>query len=261
MDANASDVEVALSAASAGAAVVQAGYGEEVIRHPKSGRDFATDVDLNAERVILGIIADARPGDLRIGEETGSSGHSNSRRWLVDPLCGTLNFAVRTPLMAVNVALLDGDAWLASVCADPIADELFWADGRGAFRRCRGVDEPLRPLAESQLVEVNCDGSTDGTFVGPQLVADVSFRTAFGARVTSTTLAVAWVAAGRRAGYVSDGFFTDNVHFVAGIGLCVAAGCVVTDFAGEPLGSNRGLIVAADAETHSRLIEIIRPYL
>jgi myo-inositol-1(or 4)-monophosphatase len=74
--------------------------------------------------------------------------------------------------------------------------------------------------------------------------------------VVSSTLALAWVAAGRRAAYVTDGGdLSDSVHFAAGIALCRAAGCVVTGIDGEPLGpAGRGLLVAADAETHARLL-------
>jgi myo-inositol-1(or 4)-monophosphatase len=256
-----SDIEVALAAASAGAAVVRASYGRHTRRHDKGGHDFATDVDIEAERSIMKVIAAARPGDVRVGEESGQTGDSSSRRWLVDPLCGTLNFAAQTPLVAINVALLDGSSNLASVSVDPIADEMFWTDGRAAFRRRVGVDEPLRPSAGSRLVDVNCDGPTDRPFVGPQLVADGAFRASFSPRVMSTTLAVAWVAAGRRAAYISDGSFEGNVHFAAGIGLCRGVGCVITDLAGGALGTGRGLVAAATAETHSRLIEIIQPHL
>lgn len=255
------DVDVALAAAAAGATVVRAAYGSELTRHSKSGLDFATDVDVNAERAIFDVIATARPGDARIGEETGAMAGLGSRRWLVDPLCGTLNFATQTPLAAVNVALLDGPTTLTCVSADPIANELFWADEQHAHLRHEGSDEPLRPSAQSRLVDVNCDGLADRPFVGPQLLADPAFRAAFGPRVLSTTLAVAWAAAGRRAGYVSDGTFLDNVHFAAGIALCRRAGCVVTDLAGGPLEKGRGLIAAADAQTHERLVELIRPHL
>jgi myo-inositol-1(or 4)-monophosphatase len=257
-----SDIEVALSAAAAGVAVVRAAYGTELTRHAKSDRDFATDADLDSERAILDVIAAARPDDARVGEETGETDGAGSRRWLVDPLCGTFNFAAQTPLFAVNVALVDDElSSLASVSADPIADETFWSDGQRACRRRDGSDEPLDPSAESRLVDINCESPADGPFVGPQLVADPAFRAAFGPRVISTTLAVAWVAAGRRAAYVSDGFVADSVHFAAGIGLCRGAGCVVTDLAGEPLNTGRGLIVAADAEIHGLLVEIVRPHL
>ena len=255
------DLEVALAAAEAGARVVRAAYGTGLTRHAKSGLDFATNADLDAERAILDVIASARPKDARVGEESGVGGGTGSRRWLVDPLCGTLNFAAQTPLVAVNVALMNGADALACVSADPISGETFWADSQGAFMRRNGADDPIRPSSRSRLVDVNCDGPADRPFVGPQLLADASFRTAFGPRVLSTTLAVAWVAAGRRAAYVSDGSFVDNVHFAAGIGLCRSAGCVVTDLAGDELNSGRGLIVAADREVPDRLVAIIGPHL
>lgn len=84
---------------------------------------------------------------------------------------------------------------------------------RRAFVRRGGVDEPLRPSARSLLVDINCDGPLDRPFVGPQLIVDPAFRAGFGPRVISSTLALAWVAAGGRAAYVSDGTFVDNVHF------------------------------------------------
>lgn len=256
-----SDVDVALTAAAAGAEVVRAQYGGAVTRHAKSGLDFATDADLDAERAILDVLEAARPEDRRVGEESGSSGEGGARRWLVDPLCGTLNFAARTPLVAVNVALVDDSDTLAAVSADPIADEAFWTGGEGAFVRRGGTDTPIQPSALSRLVDVNCDGPADRAFVGPQLLADPGFLADFGPRVLSTTLAVAWVAAGRRAGYVSDGGFMDNVHFAAGVALCASAGCIVSDLAGGPLHTGRGLIVAADSPTHQRLVEVVRPHL
>lgn len=257
-----SDTEVALAAAQAGAEVVRTAYGTESTQHAKSHRDFATDADLDSERAILEVIELARPEDARFGEESGRSGASGARQWLIDPLCGTQNFAAQTPLVAVNVALLDEEArTVACVSADPIANEFFWAGSGGAFMRRDGSDQALTPSTQSRLVDINCDGPVDRPFVGPQLMADPVFRASFGPRVVSTTLAVAWVAAGRRIAYVSDGLFVENVHYAAGIALCRRAGCVVSDLAGERLEDGRGLIIAADVETHQRLVAIIRPHL
>ena len=188
-----------------------------------------------------------------------TDGRDNGRRWLVDPLCGTLNYAARTPLVAVNVALCVDGAMPAAASVDPIAEELFWADGSQAWVRRGGADEVLAPSPQSRLVDVNCDGS--GDFIGPQLVADPDFRSTFGPRVVSSTLALAWVAAGRRAGYVSDGALHGSVHFAAGIALCQAAGCIVTDLAGNTVHSGPGLIAAGDATTHELLLALVHRYL
>lgn len=85
----ASDLDVALAAAAAGASAVRAAYGAALIKHGKSGTDFATDADIDAERAILDVITGARPRDAVDGEELGRGGNArSSRRWLVDPLCG-----------------------------------------------------------------------------------------------------------------------------------------------------------------------------
>lgn len=256
------DVDVALAAAQAGAVVVRRDYAVDHVRHAKRGIDFATQTDLDAERAIVAVLRAHRPDDAVRGEELGAcGGTSTTRRWLVDPLCGTLNFAAGTPLVAVNVALTDQQRVAAAAVVDPIAADVFWTDGTAAFVRVDGSDRPLRPSPASLLVDVNCDGPVDRALVGPQILADPRFRTRFGPRVISSTLAVAWVAAGRRAAYVSDGGFRDDLHFAAGIALCEAAGCVVSDLAGDPLHTGRGLVVAADEDTHGALVEIVRPHL
>lgn len=255
------DVEVAIAAAQAGADVATHSYGNDHVRHAKSATDFATETDVDAERAILAVLSTHRPDDARTGEELGTSGGSHGRRWMVDPLCGTLNFAATTPLTVVNVALVDRGAVSVAAAADPTASELFWTDGTASFLRHDGADRRLAPTAVSKLIDINCDGPTDRPFIGGQLVSDPDLRSAYGPRVISSTLAVAWVAAGRRAAYISDGHFRDNLHFAAGIALSRDAGCVISDLAGSPLHTGRGLVISADDETHGRVLALVEPHL
>jgi myo-inositol-1(or 4)-monophosphatase len=88
--------------------------------------------------------------------------------------------------------------------------------------RCDGNGTALRPSAATHLVDVSLDAAypNGDRFQAVRMLADPAFMTAFRPRVLSTTLALAWVAVGRRA----------------------AAG---------------GLIAGADEETHAALIAII----
>ena len=89
---------------------------------------------------------------------------------------------------------------------------------------------------------------------GAGLLADAAFPERFRPQVVSSMLAVAWVAARRRATYLTDGPMTDDMHFASSIALRQAAGCVVTDLCGDsPSSRASGLIAAADAETHAAL--------
>ncbi|MFF3941114.1 inositol monophosphatase family protein [Streptomyces phaeofaciens] len=257
--ANADDADVAIAAARAGADVVRTLYGQRLTRIDKGAGDFATAADVQAEETILDVIRAARPDDAVLGEEGGQQGAADAaRRWLVDPLCGTLNYAVGSMLVAVNVALRNG----AAAVADPFGGEVFFTDGRTASVRHDGVDAPLVPTPATRLVDVNLDPpfpSAPG-FRGVDLLAHPDFVERFRPRVVSTTLALAWVAAGKRAAYVTDGGdLSESVHFAAGIAVCRAAGCVVTGIDGAPIGqAGRGLVVAADAETHELLMSMIR---
>lgn len=255
------DAAVAVAAADAGAAVVRARFGTSLERLEKAPMDFATDADIDAEHTILDVLRAARPADAYQGEELGASGSGASdRTWLIDPLCGTLNFAAQTAMVAVNVALQDGDRVQAAACADPVAAEVFWTGGHSAYGRRGGSDWAQCPSSGTRLVEVNLDPPYPNRdrFQAVRMLADPAFMATFRPRVVSTTLALAWVAAGRRAGYVTDGHLRGSVHFSSGIALCQAAGCVVTGLQGQPLHTGAGgLVAAADGETHAALIEII----
>ncbi|MFF8938131.1 inositol monophosphatase family protein [Streptomyces paradoxus] len=258
--ASSDDAAVAIAGARAGADVVRDMYGQRLNRIDKGAGDFATAADVEAEKKILGVIRAARPDDAVLGEESGQQGATHAvRQWLVDPLCGTLNYAVGNTLVAVNVALRGGPA----AVADPFSGEVFFTDGETAWVRHDGVhDAPLTPTPSTRLVDVNLDPpfpSAPG-FRAVDLLAHPEFIERFRPRVVSTTLALAWVAAGKRAAYVTDGGdLSGSVHFAAGIALCRAAGCVVTGIDGAPIGeAGRGLVVAADDDTHGRLMSMMR---
>ncbi|WP_433405090.1 inositol monophosphatase family protein [Streptomyces sp. CA-146814] len=255
------DVDVATAGARAGALVVRTLYGRRLDRIDKGAGDFATAADVEAEQAILGVLRAARPGDAVLGEEGGQQGAGPAeavRQWLVDPLCGTLNYAAGNLLVAVNVAPRDG----AAAVADPFGGELFFTDGDSAFVRRDGThDVPLAPTPATRLVDVNLDPPFPSApaFRAVDLLAHPRFAEHFRPRVVSTTLALAWVAAGKRAAYVTDGGdLSGSVHFAAGIALCRAAGCVVTGIDGAPVGEGHGLVAAADEETHGLLMSMIR---
>jgi myo-inositol-1(or 4)-monophosphatase len=251
------DGEVAVAAAEAGAAVVRRDYRTVVERHLKIGTDFATDADLEAETAIREVLTGHRPGDAQLGEEHGASGPESSRRWLIDPLCGTRNFAAGLPLMSSNVALTVDGTPAAAASAECVGDETYWTDGARAWVRRAGDEAPATPGAETLMVAINLEVDVAGRRRASDLMADPAFFETYQPRITSSTLALAWVATGRHAAYLTEGDLADNVHFAAGLAVCLAAGCVVTDLHGEAVGEGpTGMLAAADAETHETLLRL-----
>lgn len=238
------DAELAIEVVGTGAEVVRRLYGTSLDRVDKGAGDFATTADLESEAAMVALLGRERPDDAALGEESGRGGARDATRlWLLDPLCGTLNYAARMPVVAVNAALTSAGEVLAAAAAEPFGGELFWTDGRSAFVRSDGRDLPLVPSASSGLVDLNLDPPFPNApaFHAAALAADTEFAAEFMPRVVASSLALTWVATGQRCAYITDGDVRDSVHFAAGLGICMAAGCSVSDLRGDP--GARGRVV------------------
>jgi len=256
------DAEVAIAIVESGAEVVRRRFGTAMARIDKGGGDFATTADVESEAAMFRVVRAKRPVDAVLGEESGRAGGTDdSRVWLIDPLCGTLNYAAGMRVVAVNAALRAASGILAAAVADPFTEEVFRADGQSAHVRTDGRDVRLVPSAESRLVDLNFDPPfpSDPAFRAVALAADPEFVASFRPRVVSTSLALTWVATGGRAAYITDGDVRDSVHFAAGVAICEAAGCSISGLHGEAWDKGPdGLVAAADRDTHAALLRLVR---
>lgn len=256
-DRRRADAYVAVDAVTAGALVVRSRFRTALSIQAKPGEDFATDVDVAAERAVRDVLTHERPDDAVVGEELGGQAPGAGRAWLVDPLCGTVNYAAGLPLVATNVALwVDGTVAVAAQ-ADPMGNEIFWTDGSGAWRWTlpSGTDVALQPDSTLGIVAVDSQMTVERT-VG--LLTSPGFTERFRPVMVATSLAAAWVADGRLAGYVGEDSPHGNLHYAAGFAVAAAAGCVATDLRGEPLGpDSHGFVLAADAATLAALLAVL----
>ena len=98
--------------------------------------DFVTSADLNSEKTIIKILQKAYPKIEIMSEETSPETNLNKheKKWIIDPLDGTLNFIHGLPHFAISIALMVKEEIISGVVYDPIKDELFWSEkGMGAF--------------------------------------------------------------------------------------------------------------------------------
>jgi myo-inositol-1(or 4)-monophosphatase len=98
----------------------------------KGKNDFVTEVDKQAEYIIIETIKNAYPDHAFLAEESGKSGDSEYV-WIIDPLDGTTNFLHGFPHFAVSIALQYKGRLDQAVIYDPVKQELFTASqGKGA---------------------------------------------------------------------------------------------------------------------------------
>lgn len=136
---------------------------------PISGRaskssttDEVSDADRAAERIIVEALRAAHPDDEIVSEEGGGARGRSGRRWLVDPLDGTINYLYGIPQWCVSIACEDEAGPVAGVVYDAPRGDMYFAErGKGAWLR------PASGLAEGQRLRV-----TELTDLALALVAD-----------------------------------------------------------------------------------------
>ena len=222
----------------------------------KGGRDLVTATDVAVEDAVRAILTDA-VGAAVVGEERGGETADRSTHWLVDPICGTRNFASGMSLYCVNLALVEDDQITVAVVGDPSTSEIHVAErGGGAWALKDGRRRALRTSDESRTIVIE-DGRSTGDrrdraahFVARAIRAD---RWDF--RLLGTTLSLAYLAAARVSAYVL--FLGSSVHTAAGTLLVTEAGGRLTDIEGHPWTIHSdSLLATATPNLHTQLLHL-----
>src|SRR5260370_31163997 len=124
----------ALAALRAALPIVQQRRGATDVGE-KALNDLVTGSDVLVQSVLRETLHERQPGVAFLGEEgTPDVAPDAPRVWLVDPICGTTNYAVGIPLFAINVALVEDGQIVLSAVADGGTGELYAAErGSGAW--------------------------------------------------------------------------------------------------------------------------------
>ncbi|MGN6794560.1 MAG: inositol monophosphatase family protein [Streptosporangiaceae bacterium] len=227
--------------------------------HAKAGRDVVTDADVEAETVITQVLTD-KTGLPVVGEEHGGQVPADgSEYWLVDPICGTRNYASGAPLWSVNVALVQAGTVTAAIVGDASTGQLHVAErGRGAWALRDGNLDGLATSEDSRTILVE-EGKSSGDrrSLAARFAAAVIEADRWDFRSFGSTMSLASIAAGRASCYVT--FWLDSgVHAAAGSLLVAEAGGIVSDIAGDKWRLESDSIVATASLTlHSDVLALI----
>ena len=261
MDAAIEDVRPttrgAIAAVRRGLELTRAGAGAEEITS-KGGRDLVTATDIAVEDEIRRVVGDASPHPV-VGEERGGEAPPDgSAYWLLDPICGTRNFASGIPLYCVNLALVEGDRITVAVVGDASVDEIQFAEqGRGAWATSRKGHRRLATSGQNQTIVVESGHATGARREHSARFAQDAIRAdRWDIRNLSSTLSLPYVSAGRVAAYVL--FSASALHAGAGTLLVAEAGGTVSDIEGEPWTlESDSVLASATPALHRDLIGMV----
>jgi histidinol-phosphatase len=225
-----SDLELALALADAADAISLAHFKTGLVVEEKPDFTPVTEADRAVETELRRLLAELRPEDAVLGEEFGTTGNA-SRRWILDPIDGTRNYARGIPVWATLVALEEAGMVQLGAVSAPVLGRRWWAErGLGAF----ADGEPMYVSAVERVEDAVVSFALDrqlpelvtrawhvrglGDFWAHMLVAEGAVDGAVDAvGVGAWDLAAVQVIVEEAGGRFSD--FTGQPRFDAGTGI------------------------------------------
>lgn len=249
---------VAISAARAAGAILSDSLEQPHTVHTKSAdTDLLTEVDIEAERVVLGALRDRFPDDGFLAEESGEHPGAEGT-WIIDPLDGTTNYAHGIPFFSVSIAYTDSSGIRLGVVFDPVRDELFQAVvDQGAFLNGRPIRVSATPDLNRSLLTTGFPYDVRTTKANNlDNYAALALRTQGVRRLGSAALDLAYVAAGRFDGYWELVSYPWDV--AAGLLLVTEAGGTHSQTHGGELprfsGSESVSVLATNGRIHAAML-------
>ena len=211
MNSISANLNIMIKASEKASKVLIRDFGEvEKLQVLKKGpRDFVTNADLKAEKIIIEELKKARPNYSFISEENGIEiNKDKDNTWIIDPIDGTINYLHGIPHFAISIGLRTKNEIVSGLIFDPIKDEMFFAEkNKGAF------------FNNHRIRVSNKNDINDCLFATGKNLKELDFPNR---KSGCAALDMAYVASGRL-----DGYFQENLNLwdiAAGIILIKEAG-------------------------------------
>ncbi len=245
------------AAKKAGALLMKMSRGKLSVKF-KSPIDLVTGADQASEALIISLIRKAFSGDDIMTEESQDQRTGSKRRWIIDPLDGTTNYAHGFPMWCVSIAFEEKGIVRVGAIYNPNLNELFTAaKGRGAFLNGKRI----RVSAEKDLIKsLLVTGFPYDVHTSPEnnLANFQKFikRAQAVRRPGSAAIDMAYLAGGR-----FDGFWEIKLKpwDAAAASLMIAeAGGRITNFSGGRYSIYYPECLATNGKVHKQMLEILK---
>ncbi len=251
------EMETARLAALEAGTIIKGFYGNLEEIRKKGRRDLVTEADLMSEKAVVAAITKAFPDDMIIAEEGGEQGKRSERKWIIDPLDGTTNFAHSFPFFAVSIGFMVNDEVVAGVVYNPVMDEFFEAEkGKGAFLNKRPINvsgtDNIRDALVATGFPYDIDKKSD-EIIGrlKRIIVEAQGLRRPGA----ASIDLCYVANGRL-----DGFWEQDLKpwdTAAGSIILTEAGGKISDFNGKSFNPWLKSILATNSHIHNDMLRLM----
>jgi myo-inositol-1(or 4)-monophosphatase len=227
-----------------------------VVETKSSASDSVTQMDREAERILVTKVLDGRPQDSILGEEGAQVRGTSSVRWIFDPLDGTVNYLYRLPMWGVSVAAEVQEVLEVGVVDVPALQESFIGiRGHGAWHVKEDVAHPITmpqpPAHDMAMIATGFGYDPDRRRRQAEVVRELIPHVRDIRRLGACVVDMCWLALGRFDAYYERGM--NPWDLAAGIVILREAGAVVSGLdTPEP---SDDFILAACEPLHSELLK------
>ncbi len=217
--------------------------------------DIATQMDREAEELIVSRILTARPDDGIIAEEGAARPSKSGLTWVIDPLDGTVNYLYGLAGWCISIACKDSNGTVVGVVHAPTLEETTWwaCRGEGAFRNGESIHVSEESELERALIGTGFAYSMELRKDQVRVINDLLPQCRDIRRLGAAAVDLCHVASGTLDAYFEVGL--KEWDKAAGALIIAEAGGVVSG--GE---SESSRLVAANPALHHRLTGFLSAY-
>jgi myo-inositol-1(or 4)-monophosphatase len=250
-------ITVCRQAALQAGALLKSNFGNRELHiEKKVDQSLVTNIDKEAERIIVSQIKSKYPSHSIIGEESGRNGTDSDYIWIIDPLDGTHNFIRGINMFGVSIGVVHQNQFVAGVIYLPAFEELYAAEyGSGAYKNDRKIKvSDLADLSECTIAfDSNIKKAPQKEV---QMLQDLAAHT-FNIRMFGTSV--------RQLTYLAEGVLDGIVEFddhpwdyTAGACIVAEAGGMISNLRGGPLTYKDTGFFASNGRVHQEIQVIVQ---
>jgi len=227
------------------------------LKYKGSHTNPVTNMDVNAQKIIVDMIKTYFPGDTILAEEGLEKNKSNKNVWLIDPLDGTVNYIHKSSVYTVSIAYMGENGLELGVVFAPELNELFFAENnKGAYLNESKIHVSDDSDLSQALVETGFSYKLEEREKFIPLLSKVLQHVQDMRISGSAALELCYVACGRVDAYWEYSLFPWDI--AAGALITKEAGAIISSPSGEKFDIFRGDVLAITPSLYQEFIELIK---
>lgn len=251
-------INCAVGAAKEAGKLLADNFSKPIVIESKGDRNLATNLDKEAEGIIIDKIKSKFPLHGILAEEGGSKNTGNEYLWIIDPLDGTHNYIRGINLFGVSIGVVYKNDFIAGVIYMPLSNELYVGEkGNGSYKN----NKKIYVSQKKDLKECYVSFDSALRYAPKKMLPALGelAKECFNVRMFGSSVRVlSYIAEGKLDAAVE--FFDKPWDFAAGVCLIQEAKGKFAGLKGEKISPRSPGYIASNSNVYNKIKKIVVPY-